>query len=128
MESLLESGECKIDGFICPGHVSAIIGSKPYEPIARRFKRPCVITGFEPNDVLLAILMILKQLKEGESKVEIEYRRSVRPAGNILALEKMYEVFEVCDKSWRGIGLIPNSGLRLRKKFEGFDAEKKFDV
>lgn len=128
MEFLLASGGCKIDGFLCPGHVSTIIGSRPYEPIVKKFNRPCVVTGFEPNDVLLGVYMILKQLKSGECKVEIEYKRSVRPEGNLLALRKLYEVFEVCDKGWRGIGLIPNSGLKLKKEFEKFDAQKKFNL
>lgn len=128
MEALLRSGECKIDGFICAGHVSTIIGSNPYKPIAKEFNRPCIVSGFEPNDVLLAVYMILRQLNRQEAKVENEYKRSVRPEGNLVALKKMWEVFEPCDKGWRGIGVIPKSGLKLRKNFEKFDAEKKFNV
>lgn len=128
MEGLLQSGECDIDGFLCPGHVSTIIGSNPYKTIAKKFNRPCVVAGFEPNDVLLAVYMILGQLRRKEAKVENEYKRSVRPEGNLVALKKMWEVFEPCDRGWRGLGVIPNSGLKLRKKFEKFDAEKKFNI
>ncbi|MFH1838352.1 MAG: hydrogenase formation protein HypD [Candidatus Kuenenbacteria bacterium] len=134
MKALLESGESKIDGFICPGHVSTIIGSLPYKPLAKKFKKPFVVAGFEPNDVLLSILIILKQLNKTNCDVclsdlvQNEYVRLVKPEGNKLALKKMQEVFEVCDKSWRGIGIIPKSGLKLRKKFIQFDAEQKFKL
>ncbi len=128
MELLLSSNDCRIDAFLCPGHVSAIIGSKPYEPIAKKFNKPCVVAGFEPNDVLLSIYMILKQLNKSKSKVEIEYKRVVSENGNTVALEKMRDAFRVSDRSWRGIGVIQNSGLELKKEFDELNARKKFGL
>jgi len=126
MEALLESREVKIDGFICPGHVSVTIGSNAYRHIARRYKVPCVIAGFEPLDVLQSIFMLLKQIKQNRAEVEIEYFRAVQKEGNRIARELISEVFETADVRWRGLGIIPNSGLRLRKEFSEFDAEKEF--
>lgn len=128
MAALLSSPNTHIDAFICPGHVSAIIGAKPYETIAEKFHRPCVITGFEALDVLEGILMILRQLRRGEAKVETQYRRVVRYEGNQKALAVMREVFEECDADWRGIGRIAKSGLRLREEFADFDAERVLGV
>lgn len=128
MIALLALGEVKIDGFICPGHVSTIIGSHPYEPIARKHGIPCVITGFEPLDVLQSIYMLTKQIEESRSEVEIQYRRSVRPKGNQHATQAMEKVFENTDAEWRGIGVIPSSGQAIRPKYSHFDAEKLFEV
>ncbi|MCX8179116.1 MAG: hydrogenase formation protein HypD [Candidatus Aenigmarchaeota archaeon] len=128
MEYLLSSNDIEINAFILPGHVSTITGFEIYEHISQKFKKPCVVAGFEPNDVLLAVLMILRQINQGESKVENEYLRSVKRQGNLIALEKMKKVFKVCDASWRGIGVIKNSGLRLKKKFSKHNAEEKFDI
>jgi len=128
MIALLESREVRIDGFICPGHVSVVIGSQPYEPIARRYGVPCVISGFEPLDVLQGIEMLLRQIGEGRSEVEIQYSRGVRPEGNPLARELMYRVFEERDADWRGLGCIPGSGLKLRPQYRAFDAEEAFAV
>ncbi len=128
MEFLLASGEAALDGFICPGHVSTIIGSKPYEPLSKRYGVPQVIAGFEPVDVLLGVWMLLKQLRDGRGEVEIEYTRSVRPEGNVVAQEKMREVFEIVDKRWRGFPVIPKSALQLRREFRGYDARARFDV
>jgi len=128
MEYLLKSGDVAIDGFLCPGHVSTIIGSEPYEPIAKAFKKPMVVGGFEPLDVLASILMILEQMRDGRCEVEIEYSRSVKREGNVKAKRFMEEVFEPCDGDWRGIGVIPSSKLRLRGGYERFDALKRFDV
>lgn len=128
MDFLLGSGEVAIDGFICPGHVSTIIGSRAYERISNGFEVPQVIAGFEPIDVLMGLWMLLKQLSEDRHEVEIEYTRSVRPEGNELAQEKMQEVFEVVDKRWRGFPVVPESALELRREFENYDARKKFDV
>jgi hydrogenase expression/formation protein HypD len=128
MIALLESGEVHIDGFICPGHVSVVIGSEPYEPIARRYGVPCVVSGFEPLDVLQGIEMLLKQVAEERAEVEIQYSRSVRPEGNPLARELMYRVFEESDADWRGLGCIPDSGLKLRPEYRAFDAEEAFAV
>jgi len=127
MKALLDGKEIKIDGFICPGHVSTIIGSQPYDFIARDYHIPCVVSGFEPLDVLQSVYMLLKQISDNEAKVEIEYRRCVRPEGNPLALKTVTQVFGKVDSSWRGLGLIPKSGLRLKKRYARFDAEKKFD-
>ncbi len=127
MAALLSLGEVKIDGFICPGHVSTIIGSIPYEFIAEN-GIPCVISGFEPLDILQSILMLIKQIENGKAEVEIEYKRSVRPEGNLNAIKIMEEVFEPSDTDWRGIGVIPGSGLKLKDKYESFDADKNFEV
>lgn len=123
MKALLELGEANIQGFICPGHVSTIIGAKPYEFIPSIYHIPCVIAGFEPLDILQSILMLLKQLKDKNEKVEIQYTRSVRPEGNQKALDLLDEVFERTDSEWRGIGVIPNSGLRIKEGYRRFDAE-----
>lgn len=128
MEALLIDKECKIDGFIAPGHVSTVIGSKPYEPLAKIYRKPIVIAGFEPVDILYGILLLLKQLKEKRVDVEIEYRRSVVLQGNPSAIKLLKRVFDVCDSNWRGLGAIPNSGLQLRKRFEKYDAIKKFNL
>ena len=128
MEHLLKSGDIAIGGFICPGHVSTIIGSEPYEPIAKAYKKPMVIGGFEPLDVLASILMLLEQIRDGRCDVEIEYSRSVKREGNIKAKEIMNEVFKPCDGDWRGIGIIQNSKLELKREFEEYDALRKFDI
>ena len=128
MLHLLELGEAPIDGFINPGHVSTIIGVKGYRKIERRFKVPQVIAGFEPLDVLIAVAMILRQMAEGRGEVENEYRRAVREEGNLKAQEAMEEVFKVVDTAWRGIGVIPKSGLALREEFEEYDASRRFDL
>lgn len=128
MKALLDSNEVKLDGIVCPGHVSAIIGSRPYYFIPRDYSIACVISGFEPLDVLLCIDMLVAQIENGEPKVEIAYRRGVRAEGNQPALEVMGLVFEPCEASWRGIGAIPQSGLTLRNKYRHFDAEHAFQV
>jgi hydrogenase expression/formation protein HypD len=128
MRALLEAGEVRIDGFICPGHVSVVIGSQPYEFIPREYGVPCVITGFEPLDVLQGIDMLLRQIAEGRAEVEIQYRRGVRPEGNPLARELVSRVFETSDADWRGLGCIPGSGLKLRPQYARFDAEEAFVI
>ncbi len=130
LKVLVESPELKIDGFICPGHVSTVIGSKPYKFISEKYKIPCVITGFEPVDIFEGIFMLVKQIVENKKKasVEIQYKRSVRPEGNPKAVKIMYDVFEVIDSNWRGIGKIPKSGLRLKNKYSNFDIEKVHNI
>ncbi|MDI6799618.1 MAG: hydrogenase formation protein HypD [Actinomycetota bacterium] len=128
MAALLSLGEIKLDGFLCPGHVSAIIGSRPYEFIATEHKIPCVIAGFEPADILMGIYMLIKQIEAGESKVEIDYGRGVKREGNERAREIMDEVFEVASANWRGIGVIDGSGLALREEFGRFDITKALSV
>ncbi len=120
--ALLQDKDIEIDGFILPGHVSTIIGSRPYEFIPEEFGIRCVIAGFEPVDIMEGILDLLKQRTP---RVEIQYSRIVKKDGNRLARTVMNRVFEKCDSQWRGLGVIGNSGLRIRKEFEQFDAEKK---
>jgi hydrogenase expression/formation protein HypD len=127
MEALLKMGELKIDGFIDPGHVSTIIGAKPYEFISQAYKVPQVIAGFEPLDLLMGVYMIAKQIKNGEAKVENEYTRVVKEEGNRKALEVMNEVFRQDDLVWRGFSHIPRSGFFLREEFEKYDSRKRFE-
>jgi hydrogenase expression/formation protein HypD len=128
MRALLDSDEVCIDGFICPGHVSTIIGSAPYEFIPREYGIPCVITGFEPLDILQAIDMLLEQLSAEEARVDIQYRRVVRQEGNSIALKYLSTVFEITDTCWRGIGIIPESGLKLGQRYKRFDTEHAFKI
>jgi hydrogenase expression/formation protein HypD len=128
MEHLLSCKDNEIDGFICPGHVSTIIGCNPYKKLAEKFSKPMVIGGFEPNDLLLSILLIIKQMLSKEPHAENEYTRAVKNEGNIVAQKIMNKVFETSDKTWRGIGRIPNSGLKLKDEFAQFDAEKRFGI
>lgn len=128
MEFLLSSEETDIDGYICPGHVSTIIGSNPYEPLSEKFKVPQVIAGFEPLDVLLSVLMLLQQKAEGRNEVENEYERFVKPDGNQEAKRLMREVFTSVDDIWRGFPIVPGSKLELREEFESHDAREKFDI
>ena len=127
MKALLEGKEVNIDGFICPGHVSAIIGSRPYNFITTQYKVPCVICGFEPLDILQSIYMLVKQIEDDRAEVEIQYERAVKPEGNKTALDKIKEVFKVIDSDWRGIGDIPLSGLEIKDKYGKFNA-RKFEV
>jgi hydrogenase expression/formation protein HypD len=128
LEALVQSPELKIDGFICPGHVSTIIGTEPYMPIAHDFGVPCVIAGFEPLDVLQAIVFLVRQIEHGKAKVEIQYRRAVSPKGNPKARDVLMEVFEPCDSVWRGLGSLPRSGLKIAFPYGDFDAERRFDI
>jgi len=127
MEALLQN-EHDIRGFIAPGHVSTIIGERPYQVFPTRYRLPVVISGFEPLDVLYAIALLLRQLREGRPQVVNAYPRAVRPEGNRRAQEILSEVFEVVDHHWRGIGLIPRSGLALREEFREWDARVKFGL
>jgi hydrogenase expression/formation protein HypD len=122
IEALVKEG-AKMDGFICPGHVSVITGSDVFNFIAEKYNLGCVITGFEPVDILQSILMLVNQVNINAPKVEIQYSRAVTGQGNISAQRQLYQVFESCDEYWRGFGVIPGSGLRLRREFEDFDAE-----
>jgi hydrogenase expression/formation protein HypD len=128
VEVLLEDPQCQVQGFIGPGHVCSVMGQGEYERLARRYGVPFVIAGFEPLDLLQGIDMLVRQLEAGEATVQNQYGRSVRASGNAAAQDVMREVFEVADMSWRGIGLIPRSGLRLRGPYRGFDAETRFSV
>ncbi len=128
LKALVHTPGLEINGFICPGHVSTIIGTDPYVPIARDFGVPCVIAGFEPLDVLQAIGLLVRQIESGEARVEIQYRRVVSPGGNPKARALLEEVFEPCDSIWRGLGLLPASGLKLAPNYDDFDVERRFDV
>ena len=128
MEAILAGGEISIHGFLCPGHVSTIIGSRPYEFIAQDYVIPCVISGFEPLDILQSVYLLLKQKATGKAKVEIQYKRCVKPEGNPIAQQILQEVFEISGSCWRGLGFIPNSGLKFREKYIQFDAEKMFAI
>jgi len=119
---LLSRGKVKVDGYLCPGHVSAIIGSRPYEPLAAEFGISCVIAGFEALDILQSIYMLVNQIITDTPKVEIQYSRVVKVEGNPVARKMLEYVFEINDSRWRGIGLIKNSGLQIRKMFADFDA------
>jgi hydrogenase expression/formation protein HypD len=128
IKALLDWSEVKLHGLICPGHVSAIIGSHPWEFIARDYGIPCVISGFEVLDILQSVSMLVNQVENGKSQVEIAYRRGVRPEGNQQALKLMRQVFEPAPAQWRGMGEVQGSGLKLRKKYQRFDAELAFDI
>jgi hydrogenase expression/formation protein HypD len=127
MAALVDDG-VRIDGYICPGHVSTITGSGIYEDLPRRYGLGCVIAGFEPVDILSSILMLVRQLEEGKPSVEIQYRRAVRPEGNTRAQALLSEVYEPRDDWWRGIGTIPGSGLKIRSQYAAHDAEVQLEV
>lgn len=127
MTALINEG-VKIDGYIAPGHVSTITGSEMYEEITTQFKVACVISGFEPVDLLKSIFMLVRQLEQNDPKVEIAYTRAVTRQGNQKAKEAMNDVFELKDDWWRGLGILPKSGLKLNEKYQEFDAEKVFPV
>ena len=128
MELLLGVGDLNIDGFIAPGHVSVIIGLKPYELFPRIYRMPTVVAGFEPVDVLMSIYLLLKQIKDNDAKLENEYSRIVKPEGNLKALELMDKAFEVTEGNWRGIGRLPSSSLQLRQNLSNYDARVKHGV
>ncbi|HEY49159.1 MAG TPA: hydrogenase formation protein HypD [Dehalococcoidia bacterium] len=128
IRAILDSGEVNLQGLICPGHVCAVIGSDPWESVASKYGIPCVVSGFEPLDVLQSVSMLVDQIESGESRVEIAYRRGVQPGGNRQALKLMEQVFEPCPAQWRGMGEVPDSGLRLREEYRRFDAEHAFDI
>jgi len=117
-----------VQGFIAPGHVCTVMGYEEYEELAARYKVPFVVGGFEPLDLLEAILLLVRQLEEGRAQVENQYVRSVSRSGNEAARRRMMEVFEVVDRNWRGIGPIAQSGYRLRPEYAAFDAERVFGV
>ena len=128
MRAILSSPGNRVQGFLAAGHVCAVMGYEEYEPVAREFQVPIVPTGFEPVDLLAGILKTVELLEEGRAEVVNRYGRVVSREGNRVAQEIIDKVFEVTDRQWRGIGLIPGSGLALREAFAGFDAEKKFNV
>jgi len=128
IRGLLVSGQNRVQAFIAPGHVCTVMGCGEYEELVKDFGVPMVVGGFEPVDLLEAILMLVNQLEAGEAKLENQYVRSVSYKGNETAQQIMSEVFEVADQKWRGIGTIPRSGLRLRKEFAAHDANRVFEL
>jgi hydrogenase expression/formation protein HypD len=128
MEAILSSPRNRVQGFLGPGHVCAVVGYREYEPLSARFHVPIVISGFEPVDILEGVLMVIRQLEEGRAEVENQYSRVLARAGNEAAQALVSKVFEVCDRKWRGVGLIAESGYHLRAEFAALDAERRFDV
>lgn len=127
LELLVGDPTLELDALILPGHVSTIIGAEPYRFLAEKYGIPGVITGFEPVDVLQGIAMLVRQLHEGRTEIEIAYARGVMPEGNPVALAAIDEVFETCTATWRGLGDIPGSGYRIRDEFANFDAVRRFE-
>lgn len=128
MEAILGDPETCINAFLAAGHVCTIMGMEEYEPIVEKYKVPIVVTGFEPVDLLQGILMTVIQLERGEAKLENQYARVVQKEGNRLAQKTIYEVFEISDRTWRGIGEIPESGYEVKNEYARFNARKKFNL
>lgn len=124
--AVVQSPGNRVQAFLGPGHVCTVVGTEEYEPLVRRHRVPIVITGFEPLDLLDGILRAVRQLEEGRAEVENAYGRAVRPEGNERSKQLIADVFEVCDRKWRGVGLIPASGYRLRDEYRDLDAERRF--
>jgi hydrogenase expression/formation protein HypD len=128
LRALVDDPEVRVAGFILPGHVSTIIGLNPYKFLVEEYSIPSVIAGFEPLDVLQSIWMLVKQIADGEPRAEIAYKRGVMPTGNQTALQKIDEVFYPVDSEWRGIGVIPGTGMAIKEEFAQFDATKRVPV
>ena len=125
---ILDSPDNRVQAFLGPGHVCAVVGWVEYEPIVAKYRVPIVITGFEPVDILQGVLMAVRQLEQGRAELENAYARAVRREGNPAAQQMIERVFQVSDRAWRGIGVIPKSGYMLSPEFQAYDAEKIFDV
>ena len=128
LKFLIESGEVNLDALIEPGHVSTIIGTRPYQIFSDKYHIPQVVAGFNPMDVLISIYLILKQLNEGRAEVLNEYKRAVREEGNVKAQKLLYEVFHVTSREWRGFPKIPDSILEIKDEFRDVNAREKFDI
>jgi hydrogenase expression/formation protein HypD len=129
LKAMLDSPDLKLDGFIGPGHVSTVIGTRPYEFVVRDYQKPVVVSGFEPLDLLQGIYMVARQVTEGRAEIENQYPRAVSRDGNAKALDALIEVFEPREFfEWRGLGSIARSGMKLREKYAAFDAEVRFSV
>jgi hydrogenase expression/formation protein HypD len=126
--AILQAPGNRVQAFLGPGHVCTVMGTGEYEPIARRYRVPVVVTGFEPLDLLEGVLRAVQQLEAGRAEVENQYARAVRPEGNRRSKNLIEDVFEVCDRKWRGVGLIPKSGFKLRYEYRDHDAERLFEV
>jgi hydrogenase expression/formation protein HypD len=127
LKALLDSPDVKVDGFILPGHVSTIIGKKPYEFVAAQYRIPSVIIGFEAKEIIEGILMIVRQIAQKRAEIEIQYLNIVKEEGNPRAVALLEQVFEPTDAYWRGIGVLPGSGLKLRQNYASFDAVIRFN-
>lgn len=128
ISAIMESPDNRVQAFLAAGHVCSVMGTWQYEPLVQKYQVPIVVTGFEPLDVLQGLLMTVKQLEEGRAALENGYARAVQPAGNAPAQKMLREVFEVTDRGWRGIGVIPQSGWKLKDSYRAFDAETKYQV
>lgn len=128
MRQLVLDEEIKVDGFLCPGHVSTVIGAKPYEFLAKEFKVPAVIAGFEAADILMALDSLIEMVENNSYQVHNQYTRLVKYEGNEKALSAINNVFEITDSNWRGLGKISETGLRLKEKFHSFDTEIKLNI
>lgn len=128
MEAILSDPETRIDAFLAAGHVCTIMGMEEYYPVAEKYQVPIVVTGFEPVDLLQGIVMAVKQLEEGKVMVENQYARVVQREGNKFAQQTIHEVFEISDRSWRGIGTIPHSGYEVKENYAHYNARLKFDL
>jgi len=128
MDILTADPDLALSGYLCPAHVSTVIGGNAYKPLAEKYRIPCVVTGFEPADVMQGIEMLLAQVLAGESKVEIQYSRAVNWEGNPKAQAIMERVFVPCDAAWRGLGMLPGSGLAIKPELARFDAEKVLEI
>lgn len=128
MEALLSSPENRVQAYLAAGHVCTVMGWNEYTPIAKKYKVPIVPTGFEPIDILQGILLTVQQLEEGRYNIENQYTRVVKAEGNIPAQKLIKDVFEITDRKWRGIGIIPNSGYKLTEKYKAYDAALKYNV
>ena len=128
IRALLNAPDNVVQGFLAAGAVCTIMGTREYEPLASEYGIPIVVTGFEPLDLLQGIFLAIAALEEGRAGVENQYARSVTRAGNVKAQQVISQVFQICDRAWRGIGTIPQSGLELRSEFSSYDAAQRFDV
>jgi hydrogenase expression/formation protein HypD len=126
LKALLDSPDVQVDGFILPGHVSTMIGLAPYAFIAEQYLKPSAVTGFEANEIILGITMIVRQIAAGEARIENAYPSVVKREGNPKAMAILSDVFEPADAYWRGIGVLPATGLKLREKYRAYDAEARF--
>ena len=126
MEALVQSADNRVQGFLAAGHVCAVMGCESYHSFVEAHQLPVVVTGFEPLDLLQGILACVRQLEAGEARVENQYARSVRSQGNQAAQDIVHQVYEVCDRPWRGFGVVPRGGLRLRQSWRRFDASERF--
>lgn len=124
--AIMDAPDCRVDGFLAAGHVCTVMGMREYEPIAQQYQIPIVVTGFEPLDLVYGVLKSVRQLESGEFKVENAYRRTASDVGNLAAQRIIESVFDPCDRAWRGIGMIPQSGYRIRDQYAQYDAEVQF--